>query len=230
MNLLKFLKYILFLFIIGLCSVSTSAENACNFTLNPTSQKSEAEISSSSKANLFFSSYINSHFGKVTEIKTFFEKAVIPKLEKLNIASSEENKWLSLLYLKENSTLAIHPNGTFLSRENQKFFQNPELVDAWRYVSDLKPSGISKLTQDVDFLQVVNRQRGNPDLINKIGSDKYDDIIKNYAGQCKGCDAPASSASEAVKHLPPHDEMLESLEASPRNIMEKMVLIMLLMI
>ncbi|MEQ9304076.1 MAG: hypothetical protein RJQ14_09195, partial [Marinoscillum sp.] len=92
------------------------------------------------------------------------------------------------------------------------FMYNPELVDAWRYVSDLKTSGTSKLTQDVDFLQVVNRQRGNSDLINKIGSDKYDDIIKNYAGQCKGCDAPASSASEAVKHLPPHDGMLENLE------------------
>jgi hypothetical protein len=48
--------------------------------------------------------------------------------------------------------------------------------------------------------------------VDKIGSDKYDDIIKNYAGQCKGCDAPASSSSEAVKHLPPHDEMLNNLE------------------
>ncbi len=85
------------------------------------------------------------------------------------------------------------------------------LVESWKYVSDLKVSGKSKLTQDVDFLEVVHRQR-SIGIVDKIGSDKYDDIIKNYAGQCKGCDAPASNASEAVKHLPPQDEMLSNLE------------------
>lgn len=90
------------------------------------------------------------------------------------------------------------------------FVGNVDLVDSWKYVSDLKISGTSKLTKDIDALQVIHRQRNSTDLMNKIGSDKYDDLIKNYAGQCKGCDPPSST--EAVKHLPPHDEMLENLE------------------
>ena len=87
----------------------------------------------------------------------------------------------------------------------------PELVESWKYISDIKTSGKSKLTQDIDLMKVVQRQRNNG-IVDKIGSNKYDDIIKNYAGQCKGCDAPAYNSTESVKHLPPHDEMLDNLE------------------
>ena len=83
-------------------------------------------------------------------------------------------------------------------------------VNAWEKVKTLKPT--SKLSTDVDALTVISRQLDDADLMAKIGADRYDDIIKKYAGQCKTCDPPATGASESVKHLPPHDEMLESLE------------------
>lgn len=152
MKFLKFLYYLLFIYSIGLYSVPTSAEIACNLIFNPTTQISIAEISSSSKVNLFFSSYNTSHFRKVSEIKTFSEKGIIPEFTELNFYSSEK-KWLGLLYLDEDGKIATHPNGAILSQEHQKFFGRPELVEAW---SVFKNKGLDDLARSTDDLEIIS--------------------------------------------------------------------------
>jgi hypothetical protein len=138
-----------------------------------------------------FKNRLRSISSSVSERSTFIEQ--IAKLSDANTA-----KFISDFSSGSNSL-----SSTFLKK--------PQLIESWKYVSDLKTSGTSKLNQDVDFLEVVHRQRNNG-IVDKVGSARYDGIIKNYAGQCKGCNAPASNSSEAVKHLP-HDEMISNLEA-----------------
>ena len=217
MRLLKLLYRQLFFLSVGLCSVPTSAETKCNFILNPTTQKSLAEISSSPKSNLFFSNFITNHFVKVTEIKTFSEKAVIPKHIELELASSKENKWLGLLYLDENGKSAIHPNGAVLSQANQKIFESKDLVEAWKRVSDAIPtkSGTTTFAKDISTLERVSELSDATSAFRKKFPDTWESelsdlISKNSELRCTAC-GNMSSSNSLLSRLPSMDEMLENI-------------------
>ncbi len=90
----------------------------------------------------------------------------------------------------------------------EAFIKNPELLEGWKYINNLKTKA-SKLAQDVGALKIITKQISDTDLISKIGKENYDNILKKYAGTCKGC---KESTEEIIKHLPSHDIMLKNLE------------------
>lgn len=92
----------------------------------------------------------------------------------------------------------------------------PKRITAWDRIKELKPE--SPLSKDIEAIKVIGRQLDDSDFLAKIGGpDNYDQILKNYAGQCNTCDPPNPGATESVKHLPPHNKLLDDFEDFTNN-------------
>lgn len=84
-------------------------------------------------------------------------------------SSSEEKEWLGVLHLKEFSKFGFTSQQTGLSRENKKFFKNPELVEAWSVIKNSGDDDLAKLATDLDELDLVSK---NLDEIEAAGGYK----------------------------------------------------------
>ena len=171
MRLLQFLYCLFYFLLFGLCSVPTSAETVGNTKINFTSQTELSEHSESSRVDFVFNNYSViqlSDYTRVIKIRSD-KKKVFLKYKKANLVSSEEIKWLSLLYLDEKSKLAIHPNRTVLSQENQMVFKNTDLVEAWEVIKYSGDDDLTKLATDLDELDLVAK---NLDEIETAGGYK----------------------------------------------------------
>lgn len=88
-------------------------------------------------------------------------------------SSSEEKEWLGVLHLKEFSKFGFTSQQTGLSRENKKFFKNPELVNAWGIVKDgpgllrRNPDNLEKLSK---FMKETGMEESK--LISSFGNAK----------------------------------------------------------
>ena len=193
MRLLQFLYCLFYFLLFGLCSVPTSAETVGNTKINFTSQTELSEHSESSRVDFVFNNYSViqlSDYTRVIKIRSD-KKKVFLKYKKANLVSSEEIKWLSLLYLDEKSKLATHPNRTVLSQENQMVFKNTDLVDAWKAL---------------DNIGVDDAIRKNPSYLKNV-----DDYAKRSG---KSADEVADLAKNNENGI---EQFLDELEDTPAS-------------
>ncbi|HEY8402293.1 MAG TPA: hypothetical protein VIK89_13585 [Cytophagaceae bacterium] len=139
MNFLTILYYLLFFIGLGLYSVPTSSEAIGEERNISSSQTGLSEVSVNLKASFFLSklSVLQISEIRTREVRSIFDETrILLKLDNLKLIISEETKWLSLLYLKENHELTIDQKGLILSQEHLIFFKHPDLVDSWKVLGE----------------------------------------------------------------------------------------------
>lgn len=111
-------------------------------------------------------------------------------------SSSEEKEWLGVLHLKEFSKFGFTSQQTGLSRENKKFFKNPELVDSWKVLGDF-PS-LRKIPTNLGVLvKVKDKFTYN----GKAGQEALEEIFTGH-----------KSAQKFVNNFKKYDEVIGEID------------------
>ncbi len=182
MKLIRLLLFFLFYFVVTLFSQQANACIAKNVktcfsqSLKTSEFDNETFIIADS-----FSTEIDEGFGNNKTIGDV--RSILYEFKKSNLECSAEIKWLGLLYLKEKGELRYLHSGRILALKNQKFFNNPELVDAWKGLHELNPKSFIKT--DVARLEIFHKlSPGNQKLIAQFTDVDANSTLAKFLDDC----------------------------------------------